>query len=428
MTSWAAHAAGLQATLLAAASHPALQPFRPPPSAFQSYAANLTPTLLAAARTPQVQAFRPIAPPTTNWSAYATRMQPVIQAAARTPQLAAYRPPFQPTMANFAARLRPMIEFASGAELAEARRPPSPAMREFARPLERTILGATRSNDLQAERPTSTSSMLRQSDQLADSLLAAAAVARTSMASADRVEVNSNAAMTQFARNLGAPLAAAATAIAARPKLQLREGGDFVLTAETIPFKLERPAPPEGGRRSYTRADNARFDEIWQRYNPEQPRSRFQRDHVRTPFSQTPAGADQYGRLRDATKNMSEGGGATRAENALRRQSPNWRDPMSNDYVRPLTTPAARVTTPPEGSISNVLRTVGSKLIGGATKLLGIGGEALIIHSVVRDLQWHQTMSDPKWGNTYTDTVGTTWYRSPYIPSTWYNTPNIPGA
>jgi hypothetical protein len=327
-------------------------------------------------------------------------------------------------MVNFAARLRPAIERATTSAQIVAGRPPPSSMLDFARPLRRTLLTTARSNELQALRPLPANNLLRTSEQLQSSLLAAAAVAHTSTVSAARVDVNSKVAFGQFARNLGAPLAAAA-AIVAKPKLQVREGGDFVLAAETIPFKLERPAPPEGGRRSYTRADNKRFDEIWKRWNPEQPRSRFQRDHVRTPFSQNPPGADQYGRLRDATKNMSEGGGATRAENALRRQAPDWREPTSPNYTRPL--PEPRVSEPP-GRLGEVLTGIGSRLLRGAGKLLGIGGEVLMIHTLARDIAWRQSLSDPKWGTTYTDIFGTTWYRTTVTRDAWYNTPHIPEA
>lgn len=288
----------------------------------------------------------------------------------------------------------------------------------------------------------------------------------------------------------GGPQAVLATAAVGMPAKH--PNAPDVLTVETIPITAAKPAPAEGKSRNTTAADRAKLEAKRNRWNPEQPKERFQADHVK-PHSQTPPGSSQKLRNRDAHANMSEGGGKTRHENSVRRQQPDWQDPKSPNYTRPVekgkpkgsgkpgakasATPAANPPGKPAGAAPSepaikapevsggkapggagvkpadvpiakpsgkpavkpageptikpsgepaVKPSAGAGMKGAGSKVLGAAGEALMARSLATDLEWRDSMQDPKWGKVHVDAMGQTWHRSTTDPGEWFRTDGEP--
>jgi hypothetical protein len=69
----------------------------------------------------------------------------------------------------------------------------------------------------------------------------------------------------------------------------------------------------------------------------------------------------------------------------------------------------------PAGASAGFLDRLASKL--GA---LGVIGDLLLVHQIAQELEWHDTLSDPKWGLERTDMFGETWYRHDVHSGTWF--------
>lgn len=327
-------------------------------------------------------------------------------------------------------------------------------------------------------------------------------------------------------------LAGMATAAVSKPAKH--PDAPDVLTVETLPITAEKPAPAEGKPRNTTDGDRVRLDDKRKQWNPEQPKERFHVDHV-DPHSQNAPGNRQRIRNKDAHNNMSEGT-QIRRENRGRRQQPDWQDPKSPNYTRPVekkkpkgsgkpgaqtsakpagtapgqpatkapgttggtgtkppttagtatpskpsnttpSQPAAKApggtgvtpstttgtTTPPKSTTTTpnqpttagpgatggkppagsgvkapgeptvkpagepaVKPSAGSGLKGAGSKLFSAAGEAQMAYALAKDLEWRDSLRDPKWGKTHVDAAGQIWYRSTTDPGEWLRTDGEP--
>ena len=123
------------------------------------------------------------------------------------------------------------------------------------------------------------------------------------------------------------------------------QGRVDVPTVSIIPFKGSKPAPPEGSSsRGIYAADRKKAAELLKKY-PDS-RTKFDIDHME-PHVTSPPGSDQKFRLRpsshaenphlspQASTNRGESGLA-RSKATQNRLQPDWRDPASPNYARPI--------------------------------------------------------------------------------------------
>jgi RHS repeat-associated protein len=172
-----------------------------------------------------------------------------------------------------------------------------------------------------------------------------------------------------------------------------------------IPFKGSRPSPPEESSSwGIYAADRARAAELRERY----PNSNinFDIDH-KQPRVLSPPGSEQVFRVRPDSRNRSEGSLA-RKEAGLRRLQPDWQDPESKNYARPVksakasvkpTAPAAEgsasaATTPTGAAEEGVLKTSSGQQVahlekGATASKLGLGLPDLVSSLVQAPLLVH---------------------------------------
>ncbi len=61
-------------------------------------------------------------------------------------------------------------------------------------------------------------------------------------------------------------------------------------------------------------------------------------------------------------------------------------------------------------------------------KLMGLVGELWMVKTLAEELEWRDSLSDPKWGDKHTDMFGDTWHRSPIDPGLWSKDRPLPSA
>ncbi|MBD1847611.1 toxin [Cyanobacteria bacterium FACHB-63] len=138
-----------------------------------------------------------------------------------------------------------------------------------------------------------------------------------------------------------------------------------VPTVSIIPFKGSKPSPPEGSSsRGIYSADKRKAAELLKKYPDTQ--TKFDIDHMR-PYVTSPPGSPQKFRLRPsshaenphlsphASTNRSEAGIA-RTQATQNRQQPDWQDPKSPSYARPIKPKSVKPAgTPPTAEPTQTL-------------------------------------------------------------------------